>query len=135
MTITRINPPALFDGTAYGMSQGTVDESSGFIFLSGQVAWDEESQVRGQGYREQAELAVKNVLTALEAAGADPSQVLHVRVYMRGELADHLPEVAPVLADTFGPHRPAVTGIGVASLATPDTLVEIEVVARRRPGA
>jgi len=32
----------------------------------------------------------------------------------------------------LGLPRPALTGIGVASLASPDTLVEIEAVAKRR---
>ena len=32
----------------------------------------------------------------------------------------------PALASYFGPARPALTGIGVASLATRDTLVEID---------
>lgn len=41
-------------------------------------------------------------------------------------------ECVPNLAAFFGATRPVLTGIGVASLATKDTLVEIEVVARSR---
>jgi enamine deaminase RidA (YjgF/YER057c/UK114 family) len=37
--------------------------------------------------------------------------------------------VGPILSAFLGDSRPAVTGIGVASLASPSTLVEVEAVA------
>lgn len=130
MTIRRINPPQLFDGTPYGMSQGSIDEASGLVFLSGQVSWDESSQVRGDSYGEQTQRALENLRVALAAAGSDAQHVLHLRIYLRGEAAEHMEEVAPAIVEFFDGARPAVTGIGVASLATPDTLVELEAVAR-----
>jgi enamine deaminase RidA (YjgF/YER057c/UK114 family) len=48
----------------------------------------------------------------------------------KGELADQMAAIAPVFAKHFGASRPALAGIGVASLASPDTLSEIEAVAR-----
>ncbi len=132
--IRRINPPELFDGEVYGMSQGTVDPRSGLVFLSGQVAWDEHGQVRGEGYAEQARVALDNLRVGLEAAGSSLEQVLRLRIYIRGEVEEHMAEVVPLVAEAFAGIRPAVTGIGVASLATRDTLIELEVVARV-PGA
>lgn len=129
--IQRINPPSLYDGSAVGMSQGSVDPS-GLVFLSGQVAWDEQSRVVGSTYAEQTRKALSNLELALEAAGSDLQHLLHVRIFVRGELAEHIAEIVPVLHERIGAIRPALTGIGVASLATPDTLVEIEVVARVR---
>ncbi|MEO0943085.1 MAG: RidA family protein [Cyanobacteria bacterium J06642_12] len=129
--IQRINPPSLYDGSSFGMSQGSVDPS-GLVFLSGQVAWDENAQVVGSSYAEQARKVFDNLDIALQAAGTDMNHVLHVRLYVRGEIAEHLEELAPILAERLGVTRPALTGIGVASLATPDTLLEIEVVARVR---
>jgi enamine deaminase RidA (YjgF/YER057c/UK114 family) len=129
--IQRINPSSLYDGAAFGMSQGSID-SSGLVFLSGQVAWDENAKVVGSTYAEQGNKALDNVEIALEAAGSDLAHALHVRVYLRGEVGEHLEALAPILAKRLGSARPALTGIGVASLATPDTLVEIEVVARKR---
>jgi 2-iminobutanoate/2-iminopropanoate deaminase len=38
--------------------------------------------------------------------------------------------LGPILAEFLGESRPALTGIGVASLASPELLVEIEAVAR-----
>ncbi|HET9954354.1 MAG TPA: RidA family protein [Polyangiaceae bacterium] len=129
-SIERINPATLYDGSAFGMSQGAVD-SSGLVFLSGQVAWDEQMRVVGSTCAEQVRKALDNLEIALAAAGSDLAHVLHVRVYLRGEVADHLPEIAPIFKARLGASRPALTGLGVASLATPDTLVEIEAVARR----
>jgi len=130
MTIQRLNPRELFDPEAFGMSQGAIDPPSGLVFVSGQVAWDVNGQVRGQGYGEQTTIALANLSVVLAAAGCSAADVLSVRVYVRGEIADHLPECGPALAAFFGPTRPALTGIGVASLATRDTLIEIEAVAR-----
>ena len=129
--IQRINPPALYDGSPFGMSQGSVD-SSGLVFLSGQVAWDKNAQVVGSSYAEQTRKALDNLDIALAAAGTDINNVLRIRLYVRGEIAEHLEELAPILAERLGTTRPALTGIGVASLATPDTLIEIEAVARLR---
>jgi 2-iminobutanoate/2-iminopropanoate deaminase len=130
MDIKRINPATLYDGAPFGLSQATVDPRSGLVFVSGQVDWDHQFQVRHASCEAQAESAVKNLLTALEAAGSAADQVLQLRVYVRGEVAEHIEALAPVLVRHFGAARPALTGIGVASLASPQTLVEIEAVAR-----
>ncbi len=129
--IQRINPSSLFDPISYGMSQGSID-TSGLIFLSGQVAWDLEANVVGSTYAEQARLALDNLAHALDAAGSDFNHLIHVRVYVRGEISEHLEEIWPLVNERIGLARPALTAIGVASLATPDTLLEIEAVARVR---
>jgi enamine deaminase RidA (YjgF/YER057c/UK114 family) len=130
MTIREINPSSVYDGSPYGISQAVVDERSGHVFVSGQVAWDVQGHVIGRTYGEQTGVALQNLAAVLSAAGSSVSDVLSVRVYLRGEVAEHIRECLPVLAAFFGPKRPALTGVGVASLATPDTLVEIEAVAR-----
>ena len=112
------------------MSQAVVDLGSDLVFVSGQVAWDVDAKVVGKTYAEQTKKALENLSVVLASAGASAAEVLSLRIYMRGEIADHLEACVPQLASYFGAARPALTGIGVASLATPDTLVEIEVVAR-----
>jgi enamine deaminase RidA (YjgF/YER057c/UK114 family) len=130
MTIREINPSDVYDAAAYGISQAVVDERSGHIFISGQVAWDTNGRVSGHTYGEQTALALQNLRAVLHAAGSDVSDVLSVRFYMRGEMAEHIEECLPALASFFGSKRPALTGVGVMSLATPDTLIEIEVTAQ-----
>lgn len=131
MSTQLVNPPELYDPAAFGMSQGVVDPPSGLVFLSGQVAWNREGQVVGKGVAEQTEVALQNLAIALRAAGCTARDVLSVRVYVRGELGEHMPACVPALAAFFGAARPALTGLGVASLATPETLIEIEAIARR----
>ena len=67
---------------------------------------------------------------ALAAAVCAVAHVLSVRVDVRGELAEHLLVVGPPLATFFGATRPALAGLGVASLGTPDPLIEIDALAR-----
>lgn len=131
MTIRELNPSGVYDGSAYGISQAVVDERNGHVFISGQVAWDVNGRVQGRTYGEQTQLALENLGLVLASAGCIAADVLSVRVYMRGEMADHISECLPALAAFFGGKRPALTGIGVASLATKDTLIEIEAVARK----
>ena len=130
MTILRINPPELYDGAPHGLSHATVDPDTGMVFVSGQVDWGRDYRVKHAGVAEQADGALRNLALVLAAAGSSIERLLQLRVYVRGEVADHMEALAPVLARHMGTTRPALTGIGVASLASPDTLVEIEAVAK-----
>lgn len=130
MTIQHINPPALYDGAPHGLSHATVDLESGLVFVSGQVDWDHDYRVRHATLAQQTEGAARNLALVLQAAGASVERILQLRVYVRGEIGEHLETVAPILVRHFGVTRPALTGIGVASLASSDTLVEIEAVAK-----
>ena len=136
MSTQRVNPAHLYDGAPIGMSQATVDLASGFVFVSGQVDWDGDSRVRHATLEGQAEGAIQHLASVLNEAGASLEDVLQLRVYVRGELADAMAQVAPALARHFGAVRPALTGIGVASRASRDTLIEVEALAklRRHPG-
>ncbi|MGA0611289.1 RidA family protein [Caldimonas sp. KR1-144] len=125
-----VNPPGLYDGAPVGMSQAKVDLASGFVFVSGQVDWDRESRVRHATLAGQAEGAIEHLATVLKEADASLEDVLQLRVYVRGELADGMSQIVPVLARHFAAVRPALTGIGVASLASRDTLIEIEALAK-----
>lgn len=130
MTIETINPAILYDGTPIGMSQATVDTHSGLVFISGQVDWDAESRLKSESVEEQTRGAIDNLSRALVAAESSIEHILQLRVFVRGELGDHMERIVPIIAASFGQSRPALTGVGVASLATPDTLIEIEAVAK-----
>lgn len=130
MSAKLINPAALYDGAPVGMSQAKVDLESRLVFVSGQVDWDRDSRVRHSTLEGQAEGAIAHLATVLTEAGSSLANVLQLRVYVRGELADGMAQLVPVLARHFGSIRPALTGIGVASLASRDTLIEIEAVAK-----
>ncbi|WP_111637328.1 RidA family protein [Marinomonas shanghaiensis] len=130
MSIKRINPLSLYDGTATGMSQATVDTDTGLVFISGQVDWDTDYQTHNHDIKTQTANAAKHLITVLEEANSSVDNILQLRVYVRGEVADHMEDIVPIIASTLGTSRPALTGIGVASLASPEILIEIEAVAK-----
>lgn len=127
-----INPEQLYDGTPIGMSQAVLDTESSLVFVSGQVDWDKHHQVSRPSVAGQFEVALENLRTVLAAAGSSVDNLLQVRIYVRGELEEHMEALAPILARFLGNSRAAVTGIGVASLASKATLVEVEAVAKAR---
>lgn len=130
MSKKSISPSQLHDQSAFGASQVVLDEKLGLVFISGQLDWDLQFKTTSNTVEGQTKRALENLKIALEAAGSSPENVLQVRVYVRGELSEHLGTVAPLFRDFFGASPVSLTGIGVASLASPETLVEIEAVAR-----
>lgn len=130
MSTKIVNPASLYDGAPVGMSQAKIDLDSRLVFVSGQVDWDTQSRVEHDSIEGQAEGAIQKLITVLKEAHSSLNDLLQLRVYVRGELADHMEKVVPIFNRYFGTARPALTGIGVASLASPDTLIEIEAVAK-----
>src|SRR5688572_5137877 len=129
MSKKLINPEQLYDGAPFGMSQAVLDTQSSLVFVSGQVDWDLQHQVSRNSVSGQFEVALENLRVALMAAGSSVANLMHLRIYVRGELEDHLESLVPILASFLGSSRPAVTAIGVASLASKATLVEVEAIA------
>ena len=130
MTIQQFNPDGLYDGSKSGLSQVVVDTSLGLVFVSGQVDWTVDGEPKSNDLVTQTRNALANLSLALAAVGSSISNILQLRVYVRGELAAHMPELGPVLLGYLGDARPAITGVGVASLAAPETLIEVEAMAR-----
>ena len=125
-----INPEQLYDGAAIGLSQAVLDTDTSLLFVSGQVDWDQQHHVSQHTVPGQFAVALEKLRTVLTAAGASVDDLLQLRIYVRGELEEHMASVAPILASFLGSSRVAVTGIGVASLASKATLVEVEAVAK-----
>lgn len=105
------------------------------VHLSGQTAMDVSGAIVEGDIVDQFRQALSNVLTALRAAGSEPSDLLSVRIYLvdipgyqaRGK------EIGAVWKQLCGPTYPAMTGVGVTALWQPEALIEIEAVAARRP--
>ncbi len=132
MSKKLINPKALYDGAPSGLSQATIDTESGLVFISGQIDWNHQYQTTEHTVEGQLRKSLDNLKIALEEAGSSVDQLLKVRIYIRGELGEHMQEVAPIVSSFLGASRPAVTGIGVASLVSPEVLVEVEAIASIR---
>jgi enamine deaminase RidA (YjgF/YER057c/UK114 family) len=124
-----INPPQLYDGKTVGLSQAVIDTASGIVYISGQVDWDVNHQVSSHTVEGQLSNVLTNLTVVLEASGSSVENLLNLRIYVRGELGEVMGTIAPIVAQFLAESRPAITGIGVSSLASPETLVEIEATA------
>jgi 2-iminobutanoate/2-iminopropanoate deaminase len=124
-----INPSQQYDGAPHRLSHAVVDTASGVVYISGQVDWDENHQVSSHTVEGQLKNILTNLTIVLKAAGGSVKNLLHLRIYIRGELGEFMETIAPIIAQYLADLRPALTGIGVASLASPETLVEIEATA------
>jgi enamine deaminase RidA (YjgF/YER057c/UK114 family) len=70
---------------------------------------------------------LRNVRTAIEAAGGTLADIVSVRIYVVDYRPEQAESIAGALREFFpDARRPASTWIGVAALAVPDFLIEIE---------
>jgi enamine deaminase RidA (YjgF/YER057c/UK114 family) len=133
MPIARrhISPPGLFSTDGLPFTQVVTSSPGTTVYISGQTAWDaNRTIVGGADLRLQAEQCLRNLRTALEAAGASAADVVFVRVYVVGYRPEQAAVLSPMLAAFFaGAPLPASTWVGVQSLAVPEFLIEIEAIA------
>jgi enamine deaminase RidA (YjgF/YER057c/UK114 family) len=128
MTLDPIDPPDLATPQTY--SQVVVATGSRLVFVAGQVAEDADGRLVGPGdLATQARQAFDNVGRALAAAGARADEVAKLTIFVAGLQDEHLPAIEAARAAVFGDHKPADALIGVATLAHPGCLIEVEAIA------
>jgi enamine deaminase RidA (YjgF/YER057c/UK114 family) len=114
-----------------GFSQVVVAAGTRTIHTAGQVSIDEHGTLVGAGdLAAQTAQAMRNVGLALTAAGASYADIVKITTYV----IDYKPEHRVVIGKARAPFfangtPPASTLVGVAALALPEWLVEIEAVA------
>jgi enamine deaminase RidA (YjgF/YER057c/UK114 family) len=131
MSREQINPDTVFRSLDHGFSQGVCASGKRTLYVSGQVAWDaERNLVGGEDLAAQARQAFRNLRVVLDAAGAEPSDVVSLRVYIVNYKAADAEAVGTAYRETFTSEAaPATTWLGVSSLADPAFLIEVEAVA------
>ncbi len=129
--VTRLNPETLYDALGYGFSHASLQNDGATLHLAGQVAWNAQGQVVGAGdLAAQTRQVLENLKAVLAAAGCTPADVLRLRTYVVEHSPDKLGPVLGAIGEFYGAAVPAPnTFIGVAALALPDFLIEIEATA------
>jgi len=131
MKSEAINPPSVFRSLEHGFSQAVVTSGRRTLYVSGQTAWDPQKQIVGGADLEaQARQAFTNLQAVVEAAGGTLADVVSLRIY----IVDYRREKAAPVGRAFrhffsGEVKPAATWVGVAALADPGFLIEVEATA------
>ena len=127
----NINPPEL--APARGFSHVTVAGEA--VWIGGQTGSDSTGNIVERGdVVAQFARAIRNLATALAAAGCKPEDTVKITYYVT-DLADYrrkLSVLGPEYREVFGRHYPASTLVEVRSLFDPEALIEIDAVAVRR---
>lgn len=98
------------------------------IFLSGQAAISPEGAIVGDGdFDRQLAQTFANIENVLAAAGSDLSKIVKVTIYLT-DMAN-FPKIVEARRKYFTPPFPADTIVEVRSLALPELMVEIDVIA------
>ena len=123
--LKRVNPSSLAPPS--GFSHAVVATGT-TVHLAGQTALDASGRIVGDGIVAQFEQALSNLLTALDAAGGTPEQLVSLTVYIvdMDDYRAHAREIGGVWKRLVGSEYPAMAGIGVSRLWDADALVEVQ---------
>jgi reactive intermediate/imine deaminase len=122
----HINPPTLSSPRGY---THVVEATGGrTIYVSGQVAFDHEGRLVGQGdVAAQTRQVFDNLKAALEAADASLGDVVKITVFMTD--LSQLQTFRDIRDTYFGGKPPASSLVQISQLVVPGLLVEVEAIA------
>ena len=128
MTIQLINPADLPPQATY--TQVVLAAGTTTVFIAGQEPEDVHGNSVAPGdLAAQARQVYANLGRALSAAGVRPDQVAKITIYVVDYRSEYLPVIEQARLELFGDHKPADTLIGVARLARPEFLIEVDAIA------
>lgn len=101
-------------------------QAGDFVFTSGQIGLDPESQELVEGIEAQTKQVLENLTEVLKAAGLDMSDVIKTTVFL--DDVNDFAVVNGIYETYFGDSKPARSCVEVAALPK-GALIEIEVIA------
>lgn len=124
-----INPSGVWAPRARGFSMGVVQPQGHVLHFTGQVAWDANENIVGQGdVAEQTRQCFRNIETVLGAVGGSMSDIVSITTYFTDQ--SQLSLIQQVRLEFLEPsHEPASTSVMVAGLGHEDFLVELSPIA------
>ncbi|MER7495056.1 RidA family protein [Streptomyces pharetrae] len=131
---TITNPATLHDPTPFGYSHA-VSAPGELVFIAGQYASDADTGAPVPGdFAAQVELSLANLGRALAGVGLSFEHVVRLGSFVVAHGPGKLEILGKALHTVFGERLPAQTLSGVAALALPGMLFEIDAVAVRPAG-
>jgi enamine deaminase RidA (YjgF/YER057c/UK114 family) len=118
-----VNPPGWPRPSGY--SNGVIE--NGFLFVSGQVGWD-ETGVFPPDLVAQIRQALRNICAVVEAAGGEPDRIVRLTWYVTDRQAYkvQLAAIGAAYREIIGRHFPAMSVVEVTGLVEDGAQVEIE---------
>ena len=108
---------------------GAIARGDRTVYISGQTARDDKSNVVGAGdVKKQAAKVFENLRVAVEAAGGSMDDVAKITTYVVDLKPDDRLWIGEMVKKHF-PKPPAHTLVGISALAVPELLIEVEAVA------
>jgi enamine deaminase RidA (YjgF/YER057c/UK114 family) len=111
------------------ISTTTLHPTSKLISIAGQIGHDSTTNTIPTSFLAQVELALANVQTCLDAAGAKKTDIVSMRQYVVNALEHDYAGRVAIYEKFMDGHKPPSTLIGVEALAKKELLYEIEVMA------
>lgn len=129
MPFTVINPESL--GAPSGYSNGLLADTGKLLFISGQIAWNENQKIVSDDFVEQFDRALANVVSVVNAAQAKAEHIVRLVIYVTNKLEyrERTREVGERYRKHMGKHFPAMVLVEVAGLLDDAAKVEIEGIA------
>jgi enamine deaminase RidA (YjgF/YER057c/UK114 family) len=131
MSLTITNPATLHDPVGFGYSHVASAPAADLVLIAGQYGSGADGTVTSPEFAEQVERAFANLGAALAAVELDFRHVARLGTYVVNHDQEKLETLLRVISRIWGDQPPAQTLIGVAALALPDMLFEVDAVAVR----
>ncbi|HEY9055873.1 MAG TPA: RidA family protein [Aurantimonas sp.] len=115
--------------TPKGYANGVMGRGN-MVLTGGLIGWDENKEFP-EGFVDQVERTLTNVLAVVAEAGGGPEHIARLTWYVRSipTYRASLAELGPVYRRVMGRHYPAMALVEVSDLVEPKALVEIEATA------
>ncbi|QIS09439.1 RidA family protein [Nocardia arthritidis] len=133
MTIEISNPAELHDPTGFGYSH-VARVRGELVFIAGQYDSDAEGHTTSDDFAVQVDRAFANLGVALRSVGLDYPDVAQLRSHIVDHDLDKLAVLGRKIAELWGDRPPTQTLSGVAALALPGMLFEVDAIAVRGEG-
>ncbi|MFI2477233.1 RidA family protein [Nocardia xishanensis] len=130
MTIEISNPAELHDPTGFGYSH-VARVSGELVLIAGQYDSDVEGHTTTEDFAGQVDRAFANLGIALRSAGLGYPDVAQLRTFIVDHDLDKLTVLGKKIAEIWGERPPTQTLLGVAALALPGMLFEVDALAVR----